>query len=163
MRHATGVLALVLLLGGASCNKSQILPTTIAGVGGATMVGGFIYSATLPEGSGFFGDNAGDSAAIGGLIFGGVALAVTGILFSITSADCDSDDDCWSGDRCELESHSCVAADALPASLPVVESGESAVPAESVEPAEPVVPAEPIEPVEPVAPAESVAPVESVP
>ncbi|MBI5500901.1 MAG: hypothetical protein HY907_11715 [Deltaproteobacteria bacterium] len=113
MKLLAGVAASMLLLVGPGCTKRQILPATIAGVGGATMVGGFVYSATLPEGSGFFGSDAVDSAAIGGLIFGGVALAVTGVLFSITSADCESDDDCWSGDRCELESRTCVAEETI--------------------------------------------------
>ena len=151
MRAASAVGLLALSLGGTACTKQQILPATIAGVGGATMVGGFIYSAALPEGTGFWGEDAGDSAAIGGLVFGGLALSVVGVLFSITSADCEADDDCWSGDVCELGSHTCVAADAIPAAQspasPVegeTEGETTAPPPETERVAEPAADAPPV-------------------
>jgi hypothetical protein len=111
-----GLLALALAglaLPAGGCTKSQILPVTIAGVGCATMTSGLIYGGTRPEGSGFFGEDSADAATIGGLVFGGLALAITGVLFSITSADCDTDADCWSGDVCVAESRTCVAAESL--------------------------------------------------
>src|SRR5512137_2310786 len=112
-RSGLGVALLVVVVACAGCTKRQILPATIAGVGAGTTAGGFIYSATLPEGSGFFGETAGEAAAIGGLVFGGLALAITGVLFAITSADCDTDADCWSGDVCVPASRTCVAAESL--------------------------------------------------
>ena len=108
---AVSLAALVAL--GSGCTKRQILPATIAGVGCATMTSGFIYSATRPEGSGFFGADNADAATIGGLVFGGMALAITGVLFAVTSADCESDADCWSGDICVPESRTCVDAESL--------------------------------------------------
>ncbi len=107
-----------LLVAGAGCTKRQILPATIAGVGGGLMTGGFIYSATTPGGTGFFGSTTGDAAAIGGMVFGGIALAITGVLFAVTSIDCDSDADCWSGDTCVVDSRTCVDRASLEAATP---------------------------------------------
>jgi hypothetical protein len=109
-----------LLVVGPGCTKRQILPATIAGVGGGVMTAGFIYSATTPGGTGFFGSTTGDAAAIGGMVFGGIALAITGVLFAVTSTDCDSDADCWAGDTCLVESRTCVDRASLEAATPAV-------------------------------------------
>lgn len=82
------------------------------------MTAGFIYSATTPGGTGFFGSTTGDAAAIGGMVFGGIALAITGVLFAVTSTDCDSDADCWAGDTCVVESRTCVDRASLEAATP---------------------------------------------
>jgi hypothetical protein len=131
MRHRLGITLLFLLLASVGCTKRQILPATIAGVGGGTMTGGFIYSATLPGESGFFGDSAADAATIGGLVFGGMALVITGVLFAVTSADCDSDADCWAGDVCVLDSHTCVDAESVV--VPSPPADEPSLPEDSPE------------------------------
>lgn len=118
MRHTCLVLGVSALLASTACNKRQILPGTIAGVGMGVSVGGFIHSATRPEGSGFWGKSTGDAAAIGSMIFGGAAMAICGILFAITSVDCESDGDCWAGDVCLIESSTCVSAQSIVRVLP---------------------------------------------
>jgi hypothetical protein len=136
------------LLASSSCNKRQILPGTIAGVGMGVSVGGFIHSATRPEGSGFWGESTGDAAAIGSMIFGGAALAICGILFAVTAVDCETDDDCWSGDVCLVDSQTCVSAESVarigpePPGAPAVAGVDApASPSDLPSPGEPDLPA----------------------
>jgi hypothetical protein len=101
-------IAAVSLTGG--CSKRQIVPITLASVGGATMIGGVVYRATLPEeDSGeLFGRTPKQQAVTATLLFAGVALILTGVIWSATAPICNDDADCFMGDVCEKKTSTCV-------------------------------------------------------
>jgi hypothetical protein len=100
--------ALVLLT---SCTRRQLAPGLVAGGGAVLATSGGIYRATLDTDEAF-GETPGEVAATTILIFGGLGLLLTGVIWSITSNHCDDNGDCWSNDVCEIRSHTCIDADA---------------------------------------------------
>ena len=109
LRRVALVLAALVLL--TSCTRRQLVPGIIAGTGAILTTSGAIYRASL-ETDEPFGETSGEVATTAVLIFGGIGLLLTGIIWSLTSTRCDSNDDCWSGDACELRSHTCIDGDA---------------------------------------------------
>ncbi len=92
------------------CSKRLIIPSAIAGAGGAVFLSGVIYRASLPkeDAEGLFGKESKQKAAIGTLMLTGLALIVVGVIWAATTEICEVDSDCWSGDICDKKSQSCV-------------------------------------------------------
>ncbi len=105
------VVALVLLICTSwGCSKRQLMPGILAGMGGAALTAGVIYRATLPEedSEGLFGKQAKQKAGTATLMFTGLALILTGVIWSATTPVCELDLDCWHGDVCETATKTCV-------------------------------------------------------
>lgn len=107
----SAALAALLALTAAGCTRRQVIPGVVAGVGAAMVTSGAIYRATLDTDEPF-GDTDGEVAGTTILLFGGIGLLVTGVVLSITFAHCESNDDCWASDVCELRSHTCISGEA---------------------------------------------------
>ncbi len=105
-------LAGLLLLLPAACNKKQIAPGVVAGVGAGLFVGGIGYRVSLPEedSEGLFGDSPRQKAGTSVLMFSGIALMLTGIIWSATTPLCETDSDCWAGEVCDRPTKTCVPA-----------------------------------------------------
>ncbi len=108
-RYVALVIAALLLL--TSCTRRQLVPGIIAGTGAVLTTSGAIYRASLDTDEPF-GETSSEVATTAVLIFGGIGVLLTGIIWSLTSTRCDSNDDCWSDDACELRSHTCIDGDA---------------------------------------------------
>jgi hypothetical protein len=110
MLRTTALLMLSLGLVCASCSKRQIIPGALAGAGAATLVGGVAYRATLDENDseGLLGRTPRQQAVTATLVFAGAALIAAGVIWSVTTPVCDSDADCWAGDRCDKATWTCV-------------------------------------------------------
>lgn len=93
------------------CTRRQLVPGLIAGTGAILTTSGGIYRATLDTDEPF-GDTSGEVAGTTVLIFGGIGLLITGIVWSITSNHCEDNGDCWSGDVCEVRTHTCIDGEA---------------------------------------------------
>jgi hypothetical protein len=89
------------------CTKRQLVPGLIAGAGAAMVTSGAAYRASLDTDRPF-GDTDGQIGATTALLFGGLGLLVTGVVWSLTSAHCDDDSHCWPRDRCVRTTHTCV-------------------------------------------------------
>jgi hypothetical protein len=111
-RARLGLVLLVLAAALAGCSKRHVVPISLTGAGAGLMVGGFVYRATLPEedAAGPFGRTPQHKAVTSVLIFGGAALVLTGVILAITTPICETDGDCWAGDRCDQGTSSCVQA-----------------------------------------------------
>lgn len=110
-RHAGVAICTVVLLLSAGCTRRQLAPGIVAGSGALLMTSGGIYRATL-ETDEAFGDTPGEIAGTTILIFGGLGLLLTGVIWSLTSSHCEDNGDCWSSDVCELRTHTCIDGDA---------------------------------------------------
>lgn len=118
---ALAVAALMLL---ASCTRRQLAPGLVAGGGAILATSGGIYRATLDTDEPF-GETSGEIAGTTVLLFGGIGLLLTGVIWSITSNHCDDNGDCWSGDVCELRSHTCIDGDAARRLAPSPDAGDA--------------------------------------
>ena len=105
-----GLILGFVLSGLSGCSKKQLIPSIIAGTGAVLVTSGTIYRVTLPEkdSDGLFGRQPEQKATTASLLMGGLALIAVGIIWSATTTDCERDEDCWSGDRCEPSSKTCV-------------------------------------------------------
>lgn len=111
IKTTTFVLALGFFLSGTpGCSKKQVIPAIVAGSGAALVTSGTIYRLTLPEkdSDGLFGRQPEQKATTATLLMGGLALIAVGIVWSATTTDCERDEDCWSRDRCDPSSKTCV-------------------------------------------------------
>ena len=104
--------AAAFLLAVTGCSKRMIIPGILAGVGAGAFAGGVAYRASLPEddSDGLFGRKSEQKAGISVLLFSGIALMLTGIIWSATTPVCEKDYDCWAGDVCEKSTKTCVPA-----------------------------------------------------
>jgi hypothetical protein len=101
---ALALTALVLLT---SCTRRQLVPGLIAGTGAILTTSGAIYRVSIDSDEPL-GDTSGEVATTSVLIFGGLGLLLTGVIWSLTSTHCDENADCWSDDVCEMRSHTCI-------------------------------------------------------
>ena len=71
---------------------------------------GTIYRVSLPDrdSEGLFGREPEQKATTASLMMGGLALIVVGVVWSATTPHCQHDEDCWSRDRCDTVSNTCV-------------------------------------------------------
>jgi len=105
VRLCSLILVMAFVLAG--CTRRQLVPGLVAGGGAVLSSSGAIYRASL-DSDGALGDTNGEIATTSVLIFGGISLLLTGIIWSLTSTRCDTNRDCWSGDVCEQRSHTCI-------------------------------------------------------
>jgi hypothetical protein len=113
----TLVAAAVIATAWSGCSKRQIVPISLAGAGAALMTSGFVYRATLPEedSTELLGRSPQQKAATSVLIFGGAALILTGVIWSVTTPLCDSDSHCFGSDTCDEKTETCIAPGPAPA------------------------------------------------
>ncbi len=115
------------------CTRRQLIPGLIAGGGAILTTSGAIYRATLGEDTdGAFGDTDGEIATTAVLIFGGIGLLITGVIWSLTSTHCETNSDCWSDDVCEQRTHTCIDVSTVRRRAPADE-GEAEEEAEEAE------------------------------
>jgi len=103
------VVSVMIFVLATGCSKRQVIPGTIAGVGGVLFLSGTIYRVTLDEGTeGIFGETREQQGVTASLMLGGLALMLVGIIWSATGTVCEEDHDCWVGDMCDKKSGTCV-------------------------------------------------------
>jgi hypothetical protein len=91
------------------CSKKQVMPGVVAGAGGVLFLAGTIYRAAQPEGTdGLFGETGQQMGVTASLMLSGLALMLAGVLWSAITPICESDADCWVGDKCQKSTKTCV-------------------------------------------------------